>query len=128
MSITAEKLRTATFAVQRAKVELPELGVGEDGEPEYCWVHGMTALEKTRHDAEAMNKSWSGIVVGKALTMKERLILKCMRDDNGAQLLGNGDADQVARDIELLQSWPAATVNRIFNAANDLCGGNDEKK
>ncbi len=129
MSITADKLRTTKLVIRRDRVELPEFGKNDDGEDEWCWVYGMTALEKTRHDAEAMNKSWSGIVSSVMMTAKERLILKSMRDDSGNHILGNGDKDQIDADVAMLQSWPADVVNRIFDAANKLCGGgSDEKK
>ena len=129
MSINAAKLRSTKLIIRRTRVELPEFGKNEDGENEWCWVYGMTALEKTRHDAEAMNKSWSGVVSSVMMTTKERLILKSMRDEDGSHILGNGDQEQIDADVKLLQGWPADIVNRIFDAANDLCGGgSDEKK
>lgn len=117
-ALTADKLRATALEIKREKVHLPEFGNGD-----YVWIHGMTAFEKTQHDAEAMDDKWSGIVASKMMTTKERMVLKCMKDDDGARILGDSD-----EEVELLQNWPSDVLNRLFDVANRLSGGTTDGK
>ena len=110
MTISRELL-LKPLAIKREQVALPEFGEGA-----VVWVHGMTAREKTEHDSHAMNAKWDGVSKAKAKLQKERMIVTCMRDDDGAQILS-------FEDVEALGNWPADVLNRVFDVANKLSGG-----
>ena len=94
------------------KITLPEFGCD-------VFCHGMTARDKTRHEAGLMKKDWSGIDREKALSQKERIVAWCLRDDQGARVFSN-------EDIKLLGQWPASLLNRVYDVCNELCGGDTD--
>ena len=110
----------ATFltqlAIKRERVDLPEFGEGE-----YVWIHGMTAREKTQHDSYSMNSKWDGVNKTRARIMKERMVIFCARDEDGARILNYEDTEAVG-------GWPADTLNRLFDIANTLSGGNSDSE
>ena len=98
------------------KVKVERVPVPEFGQDEYVMCHGLTAREKNTHDSCLMKRDWSGIDRGKAITQKERLIIRCVRDDEGQKIF----TDQ---DIDAISNWPADLLNRVFDKCSDLCGG-----
>lgn len=120
MALTREKSLKA-LPVVREKVELPEFGSDEQGNPEYVWIHGMTAGERNRFDSSLMNSKWTGIDKKKAVSQKERMIIMCARDDAGNRIWS-----LTTEDIEAIESWPAAIRDRL-EAACDRCNGKEMK-
>jgi hypothetical protein len=110
MSLNREKL-LSPLAVKRERVELPEFGEGE-----FVFVHGMTAREKNNHDSSLMNAKWTGVDRVKVATSKERMIVKCVRDESGQPIFQPDDIDAISQ-------WPADLANRVFDVANRLSGG-----
>jgi hypothetical protein len=110
MSLSRDKL-LAPLQVKREKVELPEFGEGE-----FVFVHGMTAREKNAHDSSLMNAKWTGVDRVKVATSKERMIVKCVRDETGQPIFQPDD-------VEAISQWPADVANRVFDVANRLSGG-----
>jgi hypothetical protein len=104
------------LAIKRERVDLPEFGEGQ-----YVWVHGMTAREKTQHDSYSMNSKWDGVNKNRARIMKERMVIFCSRDDDGTRILNYDDTEAVG-------GWPADTLNRLFDVANTLSGGNTDSE
>lgn len=93
------------------RVDLPEFG-----EDAFVIVHGMNAREKNEHDAALMNRKFTGLDPAKVKTQKERLVICCVRDENGNRILE-------AEDIDAVGKWPADVLNRVFDVANRLSGG-----
>lgn len=104
------------LAIKKERVELPEFGEGQ-----YVMVHGMTAREKTEHDAHSMNSKWDGVNKTRAKIQKERMVIHCCRDDEGTRLLTYEDIDAVGK-------WPADVLNRLFDVANRLSGGSTDSE
>jgi len=93
------------------RVDMPEFGEGA-----FVIVHGMNARQKNAHDSALMNRKFTGLDPGKVKTQKERMVISCVRDENGAAVFQPGDVDAIG-------NWPADTLNRVFDVANKLSGG-----
>ena len=93
------------------QVELPEFGEGQ-----FVTVYGMNAKEKNAHDSALMNRKFTGLDPAKVKTQKERMVICCVRDDEGKQIFQ-------PQDVEALGNWPSDVLNRIFDVANKLSGG-----
>jgi len=100
--------------VKTERVDLPEFG-----EDAFVMVHGLTAREKNAHDTSLMKRNWTGIDPSKAKTQKERLVVRCVRDESGQRILTDND-------IEAVGEWPADVLNRLFDTANRLSGGGSD--
>lgn len=97
--------------IKTERVDLPEFGAAE-----YVMCHGMTAREKNKHDSALMKRDWSGVDRKKATTQKERLLVRCIRDDDGQRVFSD-------EDIDAIGDWPSDTLNRLFDVCNRLSGG-----
>lgn len=107
---TADDLRKP-IPVKIECAEVPEFGPGK-----VVYVKGMTAREKSLYDQTNMNSKWTGINRAKFATSKERLLCLCLCDEGGTRLFSEAD-------VPLLQDWPADLMNRLWDIANKLCGG-----
>jgi len=110
MTIDRESL-LKPLPVKRERVDLPEFGADA-----FVMVHGLNAKEKNAHDSSMMNRKFTGIDIAKAKTQKQRLVIRCIRDDAGNPILTEADIDAVGE-------WPADVLNRVFDVANRLSGG-----
>ncbi len=99
------------IGVKREKVDLPEFGEGA-----HVFVYGLTSREKNEHESSLMNAKWTGVDKVKAVTQKERLMLRAVRDESGNSLFSMEDVDAISQ-------WPADITNRLFDVADRLSGG-----
>ena len=94
---------------RRERVPLPEFGNGTS-----CWVYGWTAGERTAWEKE-FQKPNGKPDKGRQNEIRERLVVRCVRDDNGQPLFTNDD-------LEAIRGQDAAVVERIVNAALAITG------
>ena len=94
---------------RRERVPLPEFGNGHA-----CWVYGWTAGERTAWEKE-FQKPNGKTDKAKQNEIRERLVVRCVRDDNGQPLFTNDD-------LEAIRQQDAAVVERIVNAALTITG------
>ena len=52
-------------------------------------------------------------------SMRPRLIVKCLVDDNGNRIFDDDEADVIAE-------WPASVTVKLFKICSSLCGLDDE--
>ena len=94
---------------------MPEFGDGV-----YVYVYGLTSRERNEHESSLMNAKWTAVDRVKAVTQKERLIVRSVRDDAGNALFSMDDIDSIS-------SWPAELTNRLFDVAESLNSGKSSK-
>ncbi len=108
--MTADRAKLLTpIAVKSERVDLPEFGEGE-----YVMIHGLTAREYNRYQASLLNREF-GMDRRKVLEQKERLLVRCIRDDEGSRIFSD-------EDVEALGEWPAEIQERVHEVALRLCG------
>lgn len=95
------------------RVELPEFGEGE-----YVMIHSLNARDHNRFQAALLRKDFSGLDRKRALEQKERLLIWCIRDDDGNRIFTEEHVDAIGE-------WPASVVNRLHDVAQRLCGATD---
>jgi hypothetical protein len=113
MAITKQTLLAKAAAVKlpREVVPIPEFGCD-------VIVQGMSGVQR-----DAWEKS---LIVGKGKrrdvnteNVRARLAVRCLVNEDGSRMFADGEA-------VLLGEWPAAALNRIFEAAQRLSGVSDE--
>ena len=104
---TASQLRAASKPKPR-DVALPELGEGV-----VVPVWPMTALEWTQFQLEQQGKD--GKPNAKAKQVRQRLVIRCCRDDDGQPLF-------TADDIDSIGALHAGIVERLVDAALEVSG------
>ena len=101
MTLTREQL-LAPAPVDVQEIDIPELGGS-------VFVHGMTVTEKTAFDGQFLTSSGS-VNKRKYSQMRVRLLIKCVRDADGKQLLTEDDIDAIGQQR-------ADLMERLFDAA-----------
>lgn len=81
-------------------------------------IQGLTTSERSHFEASLQNKKGK-VDRSKVLMVRERLIVRCVVDANGKQLLTDDD-------MPLLSEQPAAIMEQIFNACQELSGFSDQ--
>lgn len=108
--MTADRAKLlAPVPVKSERVDLPEFGEGE-----YVMVHGLTAREHNRYQASLLNREF-GMDRRKVLEQKERLLVRCIRDDEGNRIFSD-------EDVESLGEWPTELQERLHDVALRMCG------
>lgn len=112
--MTSER-RVATAAQLKAanKPQPKDLPVPELGEGVVIPVWPMTALEWTQFQLEQQGKD--GKPNAKAKQVRQRLVIRCCRADDGQPLF-------TADDIESIGNMHAGIVERIVDAALEVSG------
>jgi hypothetical protein len=108
--LTPELLRTAPRP-KPVDVPLPELGEGV-----VVPVWPMTAREWTQFQSEQQGPD--GKPNANVKLVRERLVVKCCRNDDGAPIFTRAD-------FETIGSTSAAIVERIVNKALELSGARE---
>jgi len=112
--MTADRAKLLTpIAVKSERVDLPEFGEGE-----YVMIHGLTAREYNRYQASLLNREF-GMDRRKVLEQKERLLVRCICDDEGNRIFSD-------EDVEAMGDWPTEIQERVHDVALRLCGRGSE--
>ena len=94
---------------RRERVPLPEFG-----DDAACWVYGWTAGERTAWEKEFQKPNGKPDKV-RQNEIRERLVVRCVRDDNGQPIFSDGD-------LEAIRQQDAAVIERVVNAALRVTG------
>jgi hypothetical protein len=81
-------------------------------------IRSLTELERSRFEASCRDKR-GNLSVNKMVDLKCRMIVMCVVDADGNQLLANGDIDQ-------LRQQDSKATNALVEAIQSHCGFSDE--
>lgn len=111
--MTSRRVATAAQLKTASKPKPKDVSVPELGEGVVVPVWPMTALEWTQFQLEQQGKD--GKPNAKAKQVRQRLVIRCCRDDDGQPLF-------TADDIDSIGALHAGIVERLVDAALEVSG------
>jgi hypothetical protein len=109
--ITREKLLSAALELPIERVDVPELGG-------YVHIKGMTGAERDAWESSLVKGRGNKRRVD-TTNVRAKLAVRCLVDESGKRLFENHEAD-------LLGTIRTDVLNRIYEAAQRVCGVSDE--
>ena len=83
-------------------------------------VQSLTDHERAMWEVDCLNESGERDPVAME-TMRPRLIVKCLVDENGHRLFTDEESEDVAE-------WPASVTVTLFTECSKLCGMDDDDR
>lgn len=111
--MTSRRVATASQLKAASRPKPKDVPVPELGEGVVVPVWPMTALEWTQFQLEQQGKD--GKPNAKAKQVRQRLVIRCCRDDDGQPLF-------TADDIDAIGTLHAGIVERLVDAALEVSG------